>query len=227
MSDARGDATIAAAETLAFDKPLAARAQPGKATRVDLAGGWSAFFGPKSDGEMTARGRSLCVTAKANACAYIERPLPPNAAAVACRLRTEPGDGVTYGPRLGLCWTRGNPCSIRTGHYPHFRMTLTQIGTLSVQHERACSAHVLGFPPGEWVTLRYRFVEGFVVGEVRSRGEPWRVVRVMFAPSRPKWVLIGKAADFNRDIDKGGSPRRFWVEDAQVFAREGGGSVGQ
>ena len=105
---------------------------------------------------------------------------------------------------------------IRTGHYPHFRMVLTAKGTLSAQHERSCAAHVAGFPVGEWHTVRYRFVEGCVIGEAQRDDGSWRPLQVMLVPSPPTSVIIGKAADLNRDVDLGGEMREFWVDDVQI-----------
>ena len=90
-------------------------------------------------------------------------------------------------------------------------------GTLSAQHERSCAAHISGFPVGQWYTLRYRFVEGYVIGEAQRADGSWRPVQIMLAPSPPTSVIIGKAADLNRDIDIGGKSRDCWVDQVAMF----------
>ena len=78
-------------------------------------------------------------------------------------------------------------------------MTLTQRGTLALKHERSAGANVWGFPVGEPHTLRYRFVQGYVIGEAQRDDGSWRPVQIMLVPSPPTSVIIGKAADLNRD----------------------------
>ena len=212
-----GDTELTPTETLSFDEPLSAKGRPGEGTRLDLGNGWSAFLGPKSEGQMQTEGGVLRILANTNSCAYLEHPLRPGVKAVLCRLKTSPGNSITYAPRLGLRWTKGEPCDIRTGHYPHFRMALTQRATLSAQHERACATHVSGFPVGQWHTLRYRFVEGYVIGEARRDDGSWRPIQIMLAPSPPASVVIGKTADLNRDIDIGGQRRVCWVDQVELF----------
>ena len=195
-----------------FDEPLTAGAQAGQATRTKLSNGWSVFFGPKSNGRIALVDGTLQITANANSCAYIERPLPADVQVIECRLKASPDCGMTYGPRIGLRWTDGNPHDISTGYYPHFKLGLTQMGTLSVQHQRSPNVHIEGFPVGQWHTLRYRFVEDYIIGEVRGEDGAWRPVQIMLVPAPPTSVLFGKTADLNRDLDAGGGPSTCWVD---------------
>ncbi|MCK5803123.1 MAG: hypothetical protein KAI66_09835 [Lentisphaeria bacterium] len=202
--------------SLTFDKALAAQGEVGQATRKELGNGWSVFFGPKSEGRIALKDETLEITANADSCAYIERPLPADVQVIECRLKASPDCGMTYGPRIGLRWTSGNPHDIRTGYFPHFKMGLTQKGTLAVQHQRSPNVHIEGFPVGQWQAVRYRFIEDYVIGEVQSEDGAWRPVQIMLVPAPPTSVLFGKTADLNRDLDAGGKRSTCWIDRVTV-----------
>lgn len=204
-------------ETLSFNSPLSVKGRRGIPTRSELGHGWSAFLGPKSDGRMEATEGKLHIAAKANTCAYIERALPAGVKAIECRMKTGSGNGMTYGPRLGLRWTDGDPHELKKGYHPHFQMSLTQRGTLAARHERSAGAHVEGFPVGEWHTLRYRFVEGYVIGEIQRSDGSWRPIQIMLAPSSPISAVVGKTGDLNRAADLGGRAAHCWVDQVRLF----------
>ncbi len=209
--------TLPSLERLSFPQPIELEGRVDVPTRLDLGKGWTAFFGPKSKGRIEARDDRIHITARRDTCAYVERELSADIREIRCRIKTAPGNGHTYGPGIGLRWTTGDPRDMKTGFHPHFRMTLTQRGTLAARHERSVTANMRGFPAGKWVSLRYRLLDGWVVGEVQRADGAWRPVQIMLIPSRPTSVLVGKSADLNRDIDIGGAMSECWIEGLRLF----------
>jgi hypothetical protein len=214
-------------EVLSFSQPTlkmlneGLKGEKGKETRIDLGNGWSAYFGPNSDGFMKIEDGVLHIKANAYTCCYLEKQLPENVRAIECRVKAGPNAGYSYGIGIALRWCPEggyiSPQEGDKGFYPYFHLSLSQKGSLELIHMRAITAEIEGFPVGEWFTLRYRFLKNYCIAEVKLNDGTYRPLEIMIIPSLPKTVVIGKVETIGRNIDYGGDLSDQWVSDIVIY----------
>jgi hypothetical protein len=147
-----------------------------------LPDGWTAFLSPRSEATVQATDGQLVISARAHTVVALQRDLPPEAAAVECRVLAQGDCGMSWGP--GLC-VLGGTGRARIGARSDGRLQTDRPGDQQL-HE--------GYPPGAWYWLRLRFVGPVVVFEASHDGKAWTSLRAerMTALTGPRRLLIGK-----------------------------------
>jgi hypothetical protein len=187
---------------------------PGQPAYLSLPHGWRAYFSANNDGALVAEDGALKITGRGNTCAYLERPLPDDVAAVQCKIRCGDGGGMSWGPGLMLQSPAGR-C----------RINVRQEGRLGL--DRGGGQTLMeGYPVGVWYWVRLRLAGHFVIYEVSRDGSQWRCLAAENAGlSGPKRLVVGKIADAgtNTEYVETGGPGTSWVAEVKVYTRPGPG----
>ena len=177
---------------------------------IPLPNGWQAYFSLNSAGAIAAADGALKITAIGNSCAYIERPLPDNVAAVQCKIRCSGGAGMSWGPGLMLLTPGGR-----------YRINVREEGRLGV--DRAGGQMLVeGYPADTWYWLRIRLIGGFVFAEASRDGAKWqRLASENVTLAGPMRLIVGKIADVgtNTEYPALGGPGVSGVAEVKVFTR--------
>jgi hypothetical protein len=204
FADADFKAT-APAPPAAHKPQVTAPAQP---VYLPLPNGWRGYFSANSEGAMVAEDGALKITGRTNACAYIDRPLPDNVAAVQCKIRCEGGGGMSWGPGLMLDGPNGM-C----------RINVREEGRLGIDHAGG-QMLIEGYPASAWYWLRLRLVGHYIVYEASRDGSHWKQLCTDNVDlGRPRRLLVGKVADSGKNAeypDLGGMGASY-VTEVKVF----------
>ncbi len=120
--------------------------EPAKLEYAALPNGWRAYFSANSQGAMAAEDGVLEITAASHTCAYIERDLPDNVAAVQCKIKCAAGGGMSWGPGLML----RTPSTI-------CRINVREEGRLGIDRANGQTL-IEDYPAGVWYWVRLRIV---------------------------------------------------------------------
>ena len=157
---------------------------PEKGLEAVLPGGWTAFLSPRSEAALRTAAGTLTFTARAHTVASLERELPPETAAVECKVRAEGDFGMSWGP--GLCLRVGQSRA-RIGLRSDGRLQTDRAGDQTVYDD---------YPAATWYWLRLRLTGAFVLSEASRDGAAWTCLSAerLPVPAGPRRLLLGKVS---------------------------------
>lgn len=182
---------------------------PAEGLEKALPGGWRAFLSPRSAATVRVVDGQLTIAARAHTVASLERDLPAEATAVACRVRADGDFGMSWGP--GLCLQVG-AARVRVGLRSDDRLQTDRPGDQQL-HE--------GYPKGSWYWLRLRLAGPVIISEVSRDGNAWTCLRAerLSTLAGPRRLLLGKVPfdGGRREHSETGEMGTVAVDDVTVY----------
>ncbi len=156
---------------------------------------------------------TMQIHAMANVCALTERPLPPGATLVQCRVFSGTDAGASWGPGLGLVWPNG-----------WWRVNVRAEGRFGADNGQAQTFGGWS-APRRWYDLRIRLAGDTWVAEVGEDGEYWEIIGTRPAAELdglPTAVRIGKMAGdgSNTDYEVLGPEGDCQIDTLRVWGRQ-------
>lgn len=158
------------------------QASAAQGLEAPLPNGWRGYLSPHSEAALSVQQGVLQIAAHESSVAFVERDLPADTIAVACRVRGHAHCGMSWGPGLAL-WVGG---------------TRARIGVRSddrLQTDRPAEQYLYDdVPLGQWVWLRLRLEQGYMLSEMSLDGVAWRLLRSdrVVEPQGAKRMMVGK-----------------------------------
>jgi hypothetical protein len=160
--------------------------------RDQLGDPWKVFLSPQPGTALKVENGALAIEAVANGFAFAERPLPPGATLVECRVYSGTDQGATWGPGLALRWPD-----------KALRINLRAEGRFGV--DDGANFTFGGFvAPESWYHLRLRLEENEIVAEASGDEVLWETLQTFPRPQfpgDPVTVRLGKTGPGGRDED--------------------------
>lgn len=183
--------------------------------REELGEPWVVSLSARGAASLELRDGTIAISAADNCYAFAERPLPPGATLIQCRVDSGTDSGATWGPGLTVLWPDGRVV----------RLNIRSMGTFGVDDGRD-----FVFPgrtgPGETYFLRIRLEPDSVVAESSEDGEYWDFMhsypRDQF-PDDPVAVRLGKGGPGGRaeDYTEMARPGQCALGDLRVYGPAG------
>jgi len=180
--------------------------------RDELGDPWQVFLSPQPGTILKVENSALALEAVANCFAFAERPLPPGATLVECRVYSGTDQGATWGPGLTLRW----PDKV-------LRINLRAEGRFGV--DDGTNFTFGGFvAPESWYHLRLRLEEEEIVAEASGDEVLWETLQTFPRnqfPGDPVVVRLGKTGPGgrNEDFSDPGPMGACALKDLQVWGK--------
>ena len=187
-------------DTLSHVKPPAVAVFPERKellaerfTGGSLPNPWRRELSKQPGTSITESSDGLRIQAAANAAAFVERPIPAGAHAVACSLDQQSDQGATWGPGMSLVWPKGKALRVNLRSDGHFGV---DYGGRQIIKESELS--------DSWITLAIVWQDSNLVVQATDDGHSWqeiaRLGRAEF-PGEPTAVRLGKMNDRSENHD--------------------------